>query len=301
MSPHALLGGGSSVNGMYWVRGHKNDFSSDPQIVGKSIQLGKLSYTVVGVISSQFRFETPADAYLPYQFNLDSVSRANYFTGAARLRPGVTLQAANARLQTLVPAYRQKQHLSDPHYGFSVESYRDSVVGDVRSSLLLLGGAVGMVLLIACANVANLILARAAGRQQELAMRAALGASRWRIIRQLLTESVLLSLAGGVLGLVIGLIGVHALFAISSGNIPHVGPHGNGVVLDWRVLAFTTAISIGSGIVFGLVPALRISRVDLHSVLKSANISSRSLLRHSSFIRAVCVDALVRICAGGVQ
>jgi putative ABC transport system permease protein len=265
----------------------RRHFSHDPQIVGKSIQLGNLSYTVVGVISSQFRFETPADAYLPCQFNLDGLSRADQFTGSARLRPGVTLQAANARLQTLVPAYRQKLHLSDLHYGFSVESYRDSVVGDVRSSLLLLGGAVGMVLLIACANVANLLLARAAGRQQELAMRAALGASRGRVIRQLLTESVLLSLAGGVLGLVIGLLGVHALLAVSSGDIPRIGPHGNGVVLDWRVLAFTMAISIGSGIVFGLIPALRVSRVDLNSVLKSG--SMRTLDRHHHRIRSMFV------------
>jgi putative ABC transport system permease protein len=265
----------------------RRHFSSDPQIVGKLIQLGNLSYTVVGVISSQFRFETPADVYLPCQFNLDGVSHADQFFGAARLRPGVTMQAANAWLQTPAAAYRQKLHLSDPHYGFSVESYRDSVVGDVRSPLLLLGAAVGMVLLIACANVANLLLARAAGRQQELAMRAALGASRWRVIRQLLTESVLLSLAGGVLGLVIGLIGVHALLAVSSGDIPHIGPHGNGVVLDWRVLAFTTAISIGSGIAFGLIPALRVSRVDLHSVFRSGNV--RTTDRHHHRIRSVFV------------
>ena len=278
-------------NGGHWVvlseglwRRH---FSSDPQILGKSILLGNMSYTVVGVISSQFRFETPAEVYLPCQFNLNGLSRADQFTGAARLRPGVTLQAANARLQTLVPAYRQELHLSNPHYGFSVESYRDSVVGDVRSSLLLLGGAVGMVLLIACANVANLLLARAAGRQQELAMRTALGASRWRVIRQLLTESVLLSLAGGVLGLVIGLIGVHTLLAVSSGDIPLIGPHGNGVVPDWRVLAFTTAISIGSGIAFGLIPALRVSRVDIHSALKSSN--TRTTDRHHHRIRSLFV------------
>lgn len=265
----------------------RRHFFSDLQIVGKSILLGNESYTVVGVISSQFQFEAPADVYLPCQFNLDSLSRGDQFTGAARLRPGITLQTANARLQTLIPVYRQKLHLIDPHNGFSVENYRDSVVGDVRSSLLLLGGAVGMVLLIACANVANLLLARAAGRQQELAMRTALGASRWRVIRQLLTESVLLSLAGGALGLAIGLIGVHALLAISSGDIPRIGPHGNGIALDWRVMAFTTAISIGSGVAFGLIPALRASRADLHSVIKGGNI--RTADRHHHRILSVFV------------
>lgn len=118
-------------------------------------------------------------------------------------------------------------------------------------------------------------------------MRTALGASRWRVIRQLLTESVLLSLAGGVLGLAIGLIGVHALLAISSGDIPRIGPHGNGIVLDWRVLAFTTAISIGSGVAFGLIPALRVSRVDIHSVVKSGNI--RTTDRHHHRILSVFV------------
>jgi putative ABC transport system permease protein len=258
----------------------RRHFSSDPQIVGKSIRLGNLSFTVVGVISSQFRFDTPADVYLPCQFNLDDLSRSNQFTGAGRLRPRITLRAANARLQTLVPAYRQKLHLSDRHYGFSVESYRDSVVGDVRSSLLLLGGAVGMVLLIACANVASLLLARGAGRQPELATRAALGASRGRLILQLLTESVLLSLAGGMLGLVVGLMGVRGLLAVRSGDIPRIGQHGNGVVLDWRVLAFTMVISIGSGIVFGLIPALRVSRVYLHSVLRNGSIRTADRRHH---------------------
>ena len=258
----------------------RRHFSSDANIVGKSISLGSNSYTVVGVLSSKFRFDTPADVYLPCQFNLDGVSRENQFHAAARLRPGVTKEIANARLQALASTYRQNLHFSDSHYGFAVESYRDAIVGDVRSSLLLLAGAVGMVLLIACANVANLLLARASGRQQELAMRAALGASRARIVRQLLTESVLLSLAGGAVGFVVGLAGVHGLLAVSSGDIPRIGPHSNGIVLDWRVLAFTMAISICSGILFGLVPALRVSRLDIHPVLKSGNTRTTDRRHH---------------------
>jgi putative ABC transport system permease protein len=265
----------------------KRHFSADPQIVGKSILLGSVSYTVVGVVSSQFRFDTPADIYLPCQFNLLGLSREDQFNAAARLRPGVTREVANARLQTLAPAYRQELKLSDPHYGFSVESYRDAVVGDVRSSLMLLAGVVGMVLLIACANVANLLLARAAGRHQELAVRRALGASRVRILRQLLTESVLLALAGGVLGFMAGLIGVHVLLAVNSGDIPRIGLHGDGVVLDWRVLAFTLAISIVSGVMFGLVPALRVSRVDIRTVLDGGSL--RTTDRRGHRIRSVFV------------
>src|SRR5262249_22885677 len=128
---------------------------------------------------------------------------------------------------------------------------------------------------------------RAAGREQDVAVAIALGAARDRIIRQLLTESVLLSLVGGVLGLVIGIVGVHALLALSSGDVPRIGPHGSGVALDWRVLAFTAAISIGSGIVFGLVPALRVSRVDVHSVLKNGN--TRTTDRNHHRIRSFFV------------
>ncbi|HTZ90524.1 MAG TPA: ABC transporter permease [Alloacidobacterium sp.] len=265
----------------------RRHFSADPHVVGKPIMLGSKSYTVIGVVSSSFRFDTPADVYLPCQFNLNGLSRQNQFIAAARLHPGVTIQAANARLQALAPIYRQELDLSNPHEGFSVESYRDAVVGDVRSALLLLAGAVAMVLLIACANVANLFLARAAGRHQELAVRTALGASRVRIIRQLLTESVLLALAGGALGCVFAVAGVHALLAVNAGDIPRIDPHNFGFVLDWHVLAFTVAISIGSGILFGLVPALRASRVDIQSVLKSA--STRTTDRHHHRILSLFV------------
>src|SRR5467141_3270382 len=144
--------------------------------------------------------------------------------------------------------------------GFRVQPLQDAIVGGVRNSLLILVGAVSFVLLIACANVANLLLARATGRKREIAIRAAVGAGRGRIVRQLLTESVMLSLAGGVLGVAAGYAGIRAILSLSPGNIPRIGTGGSNVSLDWRVLAFTLALSILTGILFGLVPALQSSR-----------------------------------------
>jgi cell division protein FtsX len=142
-------------------------------------------------------------------------------------------------------------------------------------------GAVSFVLLIACASVANLLLARATGRKREIAIRAALGAGRGRIVRQLLTESVFLSLAGGVLGLAAGYAGIRAILSVSPGNIPRIGLQGSSVALDWRVLGFTLALSILTGVLFGLVPALQSSRADLNSTLKESGSRSGTGLRHN--------------------
>ncbi len=152
-----------------------------------------------------------------------------------------------------------------------MQPLRDTIVSDVRSSLLVLVGAVSFVLLIACANVANLLLVRATGRKREFAIRAAMGAGRGRIIRQLLTESVLLSLVGGVLGLILGFVGVRALLAVSPGGIPRIGENGAAVGIDWRVLAFTLGLSVFTGILFGLFPALSASSPDLNSTLKESS------------------------------
>ena len=147
-----------------------------------------------------------------------------------------------------------------PRAGFWVDPIRNVLVRGVRQPLFVLGGAVGLVLLIACANVANLLLVRATGRRREIAIRAAIGGSRGRIIRQLLTESVVLSLAGGILGLIFGVVGIRALLTVNTAGLPRVGELGAAVSVDWRVMGFAFLVSLGTGVVFGLIPALQSSR-----------------------------------------
>jgi putative ABC transport system permease protein len=156
-----------------------------------------------------------------------------------------------------------------PRDGFAVVPFQDSLVSDVRPSLLVLAGAVSLVLLIACANVANLLLVRATGRKREIAIRTAIGAARGRIIRQLLTESIALSAAGGVLGLGLGLFGVRAILAMNPGDIPRIGANGSAITLDWRLAAFAASISLLTGILFGIAPALDVSRTDVTATLKA--------------------------------
>ncbi|HXE05156.1 MAG TPA: ABC transporter permease [Bryobacteraceae bacterium] len=249
----------------------KRRFGGDPGIVGRAISLGNQPYTVVGILASSFATDPPADLWLPFQFDPNSNDQAHYFIAAARLKPGVTLGMANAQMQLAANQFRRRYPgVLGPKDAFGVQKLQDAIVSDVRSSLFVLIGAVSFVLLIACANVANLLLVRASGRRREIAIRAAVGAGRMRIIRQLLTESVLLSLAGGVFGLALGMVGVRALLAINPGNIPRIGEHGAAVTLDWRVLAFTLAVALLTGILFGLIPALEATRSDLSATLKES-------------------------------
>ncbi len=256
-------------------------FGGDPNLAGKSISLGGDPYVVVGILGPDFAADSPTDVWIPYQFDPNSTDQAHYFFAAARLKPGVTLDMAKAALQLATDQFRRKYPgRMGPRISFSVQPLQDAIVAEVRSSLLVLLGAVSFVLLIACANVANLLLVRATGRKREIAIRAALGAGRSRIVRQLLTESALLAGAGGTLGLLLGMVGVRALLALNS-SIPRVGEHGSAVTLDWRVLAFTLAVSLFTGILFGLIPAFDSSRVDLSSTLKESGGRSGSGFRQN--------------------
>ena len=224
-------------------------FGGDPEMVGKTILLGGEPRTVIGIVSGRFDFRDfgPAtDVWVPFQIDPNTDNQGHYFQVGGRLKAGVTLAQAQARMGIAFEDFKRKYPgiMAGPGVTFSVEPIREAMVGDVRSSLLVLLGAVGLVLLIACANVANLLLARAVGRRREIAIRVAVGAGRGRIVRQLLTESVLLALAGAALGLAAGVIGMRALLAVNTANLPRVGTEGALVGLDWRVVAFTVLAAL---------------------------------------------------------
>ncbi|MGC2616349.1 MAG: ABC transporter permease, partial [Terracidiphilus sp.] len=246
-------------------------FGGDPKVVGQALSLGGEPYTIIGVLGRDFVSDPEADIWIPFQFEANSINQGHFFLGAAMLKPGVTVAQANAQMKLAYAEFRRRFPDADPKGGFAVQPLRDSIVQDARTSLLVLLGAVGLVLLIACANVANLLLVRATGRKREFAIRAAMGASRARVIRQLLTESVLLAVIGGVLGLALGFLGVRWLLAISPAGLPRLGEDGTAVGVDWRVLGFTLLVSCGTGILFGLFPAFSVSRTDLNSTLKESS------------------------------
>src|SRR5271155_757803 len=259
----------------------KRAFGGDPNLLGRSITLNGKPRTVVGILPQEFRLShevipvidgiDKAEIFMPLP--MDAKKELDYgdenYNLLARLNAGVTMQEAQADISIIAARIREEKH-RDPTFTISVVPLMEQVVGDIRGAVLILLGAVALVLLIACTNVANLLLARATGRQKEIAMRTALGAGRGRLVMQLLTESVLLSLMGGVAGLGGGALSLYVVQKIHPGNIPRLDEIG----MDLRVLAFTLAISLLTGIVFGLAPALRASRVDLISTLKSGGRSS---------------------------
>jgi putative ABC transport system permease protein len=246
----------------------KRRLGGDPSVVGKTLTLDGKAVTVVGVAPPSFQYPAGTELWLPLDFDQPDmkIRPAHFLRPIGLLKPGVTIE--QARAETDLIAGRLEEQYPDSNKGWSLTlvPLQEQVVGGVRTSLWVLLGAVGFVLLIACANVSNLTLARAAGRHRELALRTALGASRWRVVRQQLTESLLLGVAGGGLGLLLAVWGVDALTALGAGDIPRTREIG----VDGRVLAFTAALSVLTGLAFGLLPALRASRPNLNEVLKDA-------------------------------
>src|SRR5580700_6776435 len=258
-------------------------FNSDPEIVGKSITLDGNAYTVAGVLQRGFLLnaevmpsEEPmdrVDVFLPLPLAADAVSnrRDENYNIVVRLKPGVTLQQARADVDVIASRIREKDK-RDRSFGMHVVGLEEQVVGDVRRALLVLLGSVALVLLIACANVANLLLTRAAAREKEVAIRTALGAGWQRLARQLLTESILLGVLGGAAGLLVARASLYVVRTMNPGNIPRL----EDIAINGSVLAFTFGLSLGTGILFGVAPVWRAIKVDPNTSLKAGGRSGQS-------------------------
>lgn len=283
----------------------QNRFGGDPNIIGQSLTLNGDNYTVVGVLPPSFQFAFRAgDLWRIYQPTPQQQER-RYMHGTnliGRLKPGVTAEQAQQELSVIASRIEHDHNQSHAGTGMKVVPLQEQVVGQVKSTLFLLLGMVGLVLLIACANVASLLLTRSLGRQKEVAIRAALGASRWRVVRQLLTESVLLSLVGGAVGLLIAYWGVHALVGVLPDNTLNALPFLTSLKLDSRILAFSFGLSLVTGMVFGLSPALQSSRPDLNEVLKEGGRNTGGgagqRMRSVLVMLEIAAAVVLLVCAG---
>lgn len=255
-------------------------FNSDQQIIGRTIKLDSENFTVVGVIpnvTDLFELQSDTELWVSVSQSFGFDNRyGHYLDVVARLKPGVTREQAQANMDTIAAALAAQYPSSNVDHAVRLVPLQQQIVGDFRLAALVLLGAVLFVLLIASANVANMLLARAASRKREVAIRTALGAGRWRIIRQLLTESLLLSALGGAVGLLLALWGVYLLVAFGPADLPRA----REVAVDGRVLGFTFAVSLLTGIIFGFVPALQASRPDLNETLKESGRSTTGSAGH---------------------
>ena len=287
----------------------QNRLGGNPGIIGTTLSLSGDPYTVVGVTAPELdaRELGDIDIWVPLQLVPNTTNDGESLKVAARLKPGISLEQARERLASSIATYWERFPNSAlrADVGFGAVLFRDAVIGTGASTLFrnsprrmlwLLFGSVAFVLLIACANVASLMLIRARARDREMAVRTALGAGRWRIARQLVTESAILSAVGGILGMILGFVGIRALLAIDTADLPRLGDAGTWVSIDWRVIGFTVFLSGATAIVFGLLPALAASRSDLNAVIRHSGGRSGTGFRENGS-RSVLVVAEIGLAA----
>jgi putative ABC transport system permease protein len=281
----------------------KRRFGGDPQVVGKTIGINHEAHTVIGVMPPGFRFYGENDdLWTPLLLDPNRANRNLYFLSAiGRLKPNVTLQLARAEMDTIARQLALEYPMTNQGWGVRVVRLSDQLAGNARPAILVLLGAVAFVLLIACANVANLLLVHAAGKQKEFAIRAALGAGRFDIVRRLLSESLILALSGGALGVLLAHWGIAALIALHPEDIPRL----EEVSIDSRVLAFTVAVSLVTGILFGLLAAWQFSKIDLNDALnegsRGASDSRRGARTRSALVIAEVALAMVLLIGAGLM